>query len=126
MIALIFVVFGASSTDLLANYFHISLNQVLWFFRVAVILVPIIAGVVAWKICIELQDTPSAGRRKRPNVVVRTAAGEYVAVPADVRPGDEHVELEPEPVPPRIELPDEPVGIGAAVEAAPGVRRVLR
>ena len=44
MIALLFTLFGASSTDVLANFFHVSLNEVLWFFRIAVVVVPIIVG----------------------------------------------------------------------------------
>ena len=128
MIALLFTVFGASSTDVLANYFHVSLNEVLWFFRVAVIVVPIIVGVITWKVCIELQHVPGAVKRKRAMVVTRTTEGEYVAAPAPERPGDEHHELEPEPVPGRIEL--EPETVGASATTAPtgesGVRRVLR
>jgi ubiquinol-cytochrome c reductase cytochrome b subunit len=128
MIALLFTVFGASSTDVLANYFHLSLNQVLWFFRIAVILVPIITGLVTWKICVEMQGTPGAVKRKRAMVVSRTASGEYVAVPAEERPGDEHHELEPEPVPVRIDLEPQPVGVAVATAptAEPGVRRVRR
>ncbi len=128
MIALLFTVFGASATDVLANYFHVSLNDVLWFFRVAVIVVPIIAGLITWKICIELQHVPGAVKRKRAMVVSRTPEGEYVAAPAPEHPGDEHPELEPEPVPMRIELEPETVGASAttAPTGEPGVRRALR
>ncbi len=35
--ALLFTLFAASSTDVLANFFHVSLNEVLWFFRFAVV-----------------------------------------------------------------------------------------
>ncbi len=128
MIALLFTVFAASSTDVLANYFHVSLNEVLWFFRVVVIVVPIIVGVVTWRICIELQHVPGAVKRKRAMVVSRTPEGEYVAAPAPERPGDEHHELEPEPVPVRIELGPETVGASAttAPTGESGVRRVLR
>jgi quinol---cytochrome-c reductase cytochrome b subunit len=126
MLALLFTVFAASSTDVLANYFHVSLNVVLWFFRVAVFVVPIVAGAVAWRICIELQGITGAGKRKRHNVVSRTARGEYVAVPAEIRPGDDHHEPEPEPVPTYVEPAPTPVGVGAAAEAGPGLRRVLR
>jgi ubiquinol-cytochrome c reductase cytochrome b subunit len=127
MIGLLFTVFGASSTDVLANFFHVSLNEVLWFFRVGVIVVPIVVGVVTWRICVELQHTPGAVKRKRPMVVSRTETGEYVAVPADERPGDQHVELTPEPVPARIEESPEPVGAGSTTAGgAPGVRTVVR
>ncbi|MGH9029432.1 MAG: hypothetical protein ACRDV4_07440, partial [Acidimicrobiales bacterium] len=127
MLGLLFTVFGASSTDVLANYFHVSLNAVLWFFRVAVILVPIITGLLTWKICIELQHIPGAVKRKRAMVVSRTADGEYVAVEAAERPGDEHHELEPQPVPVRIEAEPEMVGVSATIATEEsGVRRVRR
>lgn len=127
MIALLFTVFGASSTDLLANYFNVSLNTVLWFFRVCVILVPIVAGLVAWRICIEMQHTPGAVRRKRAVIVSRTPQGEYVAVPSEPRPGDEHVELTPEPVPVRIDVEPEVVGVSATTSTPDvGVRRIVR
>jgi len=127
MIALLFTVFGASSTDVLANYFNLTLNEVLWFFRIAVIVVPIVVGLVTWRICIEMQEVPGAVRRKRAMVVSRTEEGEYVAVPAEERPGDEHHELEPEPVPLRIDLEPETVGASATMATAdPGVRRVRR
>ena len=40
MFALLFTLFAASSTDVLANFFKVSLNATLWFFRIAVIVVP--------------------------------------------------------------------------------------
>jgi len=125
--AMLFVVFGASSTDVLANFFHISLNEVLWFFRIAVFVVPVVVGFVTWRVCIELQGVRGAGKRKRALVVSRTAAGEYVARPADPRPGDGHRELHPEPVPVRVELEPSPVGAAAGTtDAGAGIRRVNR
>jgi ubiquinol-cytochrome c reductase cytochrome b subunit len=137
MLALIFMVFAASSTDVLANFFHLSLNAVLWFFRIAVVAVPIIVGWATWKICLEMQEGGAGiGRRKRAMVIFRTAEGEYIGVPAEQRPGDEEEELEPLPVPVRIEVePPERVGaqgerVGAAAGSdggsGSGVRRVPR
>jgi len=57
------------------------------------------------KICQELQASQGAGKRKRANVVTRTPDGEYLSAPAEPRPGDEHVDLEPEPVPDFLEDP---------------------
>lgn len=94
-----FVLFGASSTDVLANYFHISLNLVLWAFRVLVFVVPPIVGFVAYRICLELQGSEQAGKRKRSNIIMRSAGGGYTTRPAEARPGDEQVELEPERIP---------------------------
>ena len=98
--ALLATLFVASSTDVLANYFHVSLNTVLWTMRVLTILIPLIAYPVTYKICRELQGGgANMGKRKRPNDVVRTAEGEYVATQAPVRPGDVHHELDATPVP---------------------------
>jgi ubiquinol-cytochrome c reductase cytochrome b subunit len=128
MLALLFTLFAASSTDVMANFFHISLNAVLWFFRIAVFVVPIIAGLVAYQLCIEMQGVRGIGKRKRAVIVHRSADGAYTTVPAAPRLDDEHVELNPEPVPDRIDVgslgdggrPHEP-------ESSPtGVRQVTR
>jgi ubiquinol-cytochrome c reductase cytochrome b subunit len=126
MLALLFMCFAASSTDVLANFFHVSLNEVLWFFRIAVILVPIIVALVTWQICREMQGVHGIGKRKRALIVSRSATGEYLAEPSEPRPGDEEHELDPEPVPDRIDLEPESVGAGAADGASPGVRKVTR
>jgi ubiquinol-cytochrome c reductase cytochrome b subunit len=128
MLALLFTVFAASATDVLANYFNVSLNLVLWFFRIAVIVVPIIAGLLTWRICIEMQGAPGIGKRKRHVIISRTARGEYLSTPTAPRPGDEHHELDAEPVPERIEMEPEPVGAAATTHSSdtPGVRRVIR
>ncbi len=117
-LAFYFMLFCASSTDVLANYFGISLNVVLWFFRFAVVIVPIIVAIFTYRICLDLSGAPQVGHRRPPLVVTRTAEGEYVAVPAETRPGDGHVELDPVPVPDFIAEDTE-------VEPA-GVRRVPR
>jgi ubiquinol-cytochrome c reductase cytochrome b subunit len=128
MLALLFTLFAASSTDVLANFFHISLNAVLWFFRIAVFVVPVIAGLVAFQLCKEMQTVHGIGQRKRAVIVHRSADGAYTTVPAAPRPDDERVELNPEPVPDRIDIgslggngqPQEP-------ESSPtGVRQVTR
>ena len=82
MFALLFTLFAASSTDVLANFFKVSLNATLWFFRIAVIVVPIIAGLVAYQLCKEMQGVHGIGKRKRAVIVRRSAEGEYSTVPA--------------------------------------------
>jgi ubiquinol-cytochrome c reductase cytochrome b subunit len=129
MFAFLFTLFAASSTDVLANYFHISLNEVLWFFRIAIILVPIIAGAVAYQLCLELQGVHGAGKRKRAVIVHRSTSGEYSTVESAPRPDDERTELHPEPVPERIDV--EPLlngsdANGATVSSPTGVRQITR
>ncbi len=98
--SLLAILFIASSTDVLANFFHVSLNTVLIIMRVLTFAVPIIAYPVAYFICVELQAGGSImGKRKIANVVTRTEEGEYVATPSAPRPGDAHVELDATPVP---------------------------
>ncbi|HVB06302.1 MAG TPA: ubiquinol-cytochrome c reductase cytochrome b subunit [Acidimicrobiales bacterium] len=81
--AFYFVLFGASATDVLANYLDISLNFVLAAFRVLCIIVPLVTFPVAYKVCKELQGTPGAWKRKRHNVVIRRPDGGYEAIPVE-------------------------------------------
>jgi ubiquinol-cytochrome c reductase cytochrome b subunit len=113
-------VFCASSTDVLANFFSIKLNYVLWFFRFAVIVVPIITYFITYQICQEMRHAEGIGKRKRANVVLRSSEGEYSTVVTEPRPGDGHEELEAVPVPQYIDLVPPELATGA------GVRRVMR
>ena len=121
-LAFYFCLFAASSTDVLANFFHISLNIVLWSFRFIVIIVPIIAGFVTWRICLDMAGVPGIGKRKRAVVVVRSAEGQYVTIPTPPRPGDGHEEEEPITVPVAIDVSDD----GGLEPVPAGVRRVDR
>ena len=120
MLALLFMVFCASSTDVLANFFQVRLNTVLWFFRIAVIVIPVITYFVTYKICEEMRHAEGIGKRKKAVVISRSATGEYSTTVTDARPGDEHEELEAIPVPTFIDL----VPPELATDA--GVRRVMR
>lgn len=95
VLAFYFVLFGASATDVLANYLSISLNVVLLMFRVLCVVVPLIVYPVTYKICTEMSRTKGAGRRKQYNIIVRREDGGYEAVPADEYAGYERETLEP-------------------------------
>ncbi len=127
--ALLFTLFAASSTDVLANYFHLSLNFVLWAFRFLTAFVPIVVAFVTYRLCIEMQGAEGIGKRKRAVIVHRSDAGEYSTITADPRPDDVHSELHPAPVPDRIDVealsngaPDETNGGSSPT----GVRQVTR
>ncbi len=124
-LAFYFVLFCASSTDVLANFFQVSLNIVLWSFRFLVFIVPIVAGLVTYRICLDMAGVPGIGKRKRALVVVRSAEGEYETIPSEPRPGDEHEELPPMPVPVAIEGEDDSEELETA-GAGEGIRRVPR
>jgi quinol---cytochrome-c reductase cytochrome b subunit len=126
--ALLFTLFAASSTDVLANYFHLSLNFVLWSFRILTVAVPIIVAFVTYRICLEMQGVQGVGKRKRAVIVHRSVEGAYSTVTADPRPDDLHSELHPQPVPERIDI--EPLVNGASAElqqsSPTGARQVSR
>src|ERR1700734_3214750 len=112
--AMLFTLFAASSTDVLANYFKVSLNEVLWVFRIAFFVIPIISGLVAYQLCREMQGVHDIGQRKRALIVSLSPEGEYSTVPSAPRPDDEREELDPEPVPVRIDI--EPLSNGGIRE----------
>jgi ubiquinol-cytochrome c reductase cytochrome b subunit len=114
-LAFLGMLFIASSTDVIANFFRLPLNEVLWAMRILVIITPFIAYPIAWKICKEVQAVHGGGKRKTANVVTRTAEGEYVATPAPRYVDDEHQELDATPVPRFIEEGDESDSSGVRV-----------
>ena len=89
---------------------------------------PIVVGFVTYGICKEMQGVQGIGKRKRAVIVHRSAEGEYSTVTAAPRPGDGRVELDPEPVPVRIDIaPLTPAAPGANGESSPtGSRQVTR
>ena len=106
--AFVTMLFVASATDVLANFFHVSLEATLWTMRFTVFLIPVIVFFLTLKITQEFQKVPEGGRRKRANVVARTPSGEYVSTPAAPRPGDGHHELDAERLPDLLEPIPEP------------------
>ncbi len=108
--AALFMLFVASSTDVIANFFHVSLNTVLWSMRVLVLISPFVAYPIAYFIAKEMQGVHGAGKRKTVNVVTRTEQGEYVATPAPAYAEDAPEELEPTEVPTFIAEADEETG----------------
>ena len=57
---------GAASSDVLSARFGLSVNSVIWTFRIAVFVVPTIAAIVAYKLCHELRrrDGPEPPREE--------------------------------------------------------------
>ena len=99
VLSLVIWLFIASSTDVIANFAHLSLNSVLWFMRISTFVVPIITYVITLKICQEMNEADGAGRRKTPNLVTRTSEGEYIATAAPVHEEFAHHEEVAVPVP---------------------------
>ncbi len=96
--AFYFVLFGASSTDVLANYLDVPLNTVLVAFRVLTVAVPLLVLPITYKICLELQHQRRPSKTKRHNIVIRSPEGGYSTIEVKARPGDERTHLPPIPV----------------------------
>jgi ubiquinol-cytochrome c reductase cytochrome b subunit len=131
LFGLVAILFVASATDVIANFLHVSLEGTLWAMRILTIITPFIVYFLTYKICRELQKAPGSGKRKRANIVVRTASGEYLTEKAPERPGDGHEELAAEPVPDFLDLEDDeapstPNGKELPPTDESGVRHVLR
>ena len=104
---------------MVANFFHLSLNSVLWYMRILCLITPLITYPVTLKICRELMAVKGGGKRKTTNIVVRTTDGEYVATPAPAYVDDLPSHLDPIEVPKFITTSDE-------ASADNGVRTVER
>ena len=98
-LSFLMILFIASSTDVIANFFQLSLNSVLLAMRILTILVPLIAYPLTYKICKEMQGFKGAGKRKTTNMVTRTSDGEYVATSTPQYVDDIPSHLAPIPVP---------------------------
>jgi len=64
--ALLFTLFAASSTDVLANFFHVSLNEVLGSSASRVFVIPIIAGLVTYQLCRRCRECTGSGSASDP------------------------------------------------------------
>ena len=119
MFVFLATIFVGSSTDVIANFFKVSLNTVLVEMRVLTFVLPALAYPITLKICKEMQGFSGAGKRKTTNIVTRTEEGEYVATPAPVYVDDAHEELDALPVPTFVVEADETL-------VSTGVRRAER
>ena len=100
-IAFYAMLFAGGGTDVIAVTLNVSENAIIWFVRVAVIVLPIVSGYGAYRLCKELAAAPEAGHRRPPAVVVWDPGRGYVAqeAPAEPAPRVEAPELETEGVP---------------------------
>jgi ubiquinol-cytochrome c reductase cytochrome b subunit len=113
------VAMGAGGNDLWATHFHLSVNAITWFARVALIAGPVLAYVVTKRICLGLQrrDRDKVLHGRETGRVKRLPHGEYVELHEPLPQGEKY----------RLTQHEEP----AALEALPdtdehGVRSRVR
>lgn len=77
--AFYFVLFAAASDDVVANWFDISLNDLLVFYRYACLVAPALVFAVTWKVCHELAERPPSPNARKALVVELAIDGAYYA-----------------------------------------------
>ena len=81
VIAFFVVLFFAAGSDVLATVFNVSVTGLLIAFRVLLILLPLVTGVVTYRLCREAASLPDEAGA--PPLVVRTPDGSYHVVEED-------------------------------------------
>ena len=91
-LAFYIVLLISGGNDVIANKFDISLNAMTWIGRVAVIVLPPIAYVVAYMLCLGLQrhDREILEHGVETGIVKRLPSGEFIEVHQPLGPVDEH------------------------------------
>ncbi|MFF4020845.1 cytochrome bc complex cytochrome b subunit [Streptomyces sp. NPDC001843] len=81
-IALYLVLFFGGANDVLAEHFHLSLNQITWFVRIGVFVVPAVTYIVTKRICLGLQlrDRDKLLHGRETGVIKRLPHGEFIEV----------------------------------------------
>jgi ubiquinol-cytochrome c reductase cytochrome b subunit len=80
----------AGGNDIIATQFHVSLNSVTYFMRVAVFVVPVLAFIVTKRICLSLQraDRDRVLHGSESNIIVRSPDGGYSESHAPISQGE--------------------------------------
>ena len=87
-----FVLFVSGGNDLIAKAFDISLNAMTWGGRIATVVLPPLAYVVTYRICLGLQrhDREVLEHGVETGIIKRLPTGEFIEVHQPLGPVDEH------------------------------------
>jgi ubiquinol-cytochrome c reductase cytochrome b subunit len=84
VMALTFTLIGLinGGNDIIATHFHLTINQIMWFSRIGIIVLPPIAFVITKRICLSLQraDRELVLHGRETGRLVRLPHGEFVEV----------------------------------------------
>jgi ubiquinol-cytochrome c reductase cytochrome b subunit len=96
-IAFYTLLWAGGGTDVLAITIGVSENSIIWGLRVLLLVVPVVTGLVAYRLCKELAAAPGAGQRPHASAVVWEPGKGYVAQAEDA--GEvQHEEPDIEPI----------------------------
>jgi ubiquinol-cytochrome c reductase cytochrome b subunit len=87
-LAFILVVLLNGGNDLIATHFHLSINSIMWFTRIGVIVIPPLVFVITKRLCLSLQraDRDLVLHGRETGRLVMTPAGEFVEVHEELTP----------------------------------------
>jgi ubiquinol-cytochrome c reductase cytochrome b subunit len=74
----------AGGNDVLALTFNVPIEAMVWFLRIGLFVIPVIGGLITYKVCTELQSSGARpARRKRGTRLRRTPEGGFEEIPSD-------------------------------------------
>lgn len=91
-LTLYFILLIGGGNDIWATHFHLSINTITWFIRIAFFVGPVIAFVVTKRICLGLQrrDAEKVLHGRESGIIKRLPHGEFVEVHQPLDQGDLH------------------------------------
>ncbi|MFD3920092.1 cytochrome bc complex cytochrome b subunit [Streptomyces sp. NPDC058595] len=91
-LTLYFILLIGGGNDIWATHFHLSINTITWFIRIAFFVGPVIAFVITKRICLGLQrrDAEKVLHGRESGIIKRLPHGEFIEVHQPLNQGDLH------------------------------------
>ena len=110
-LAFMLIILVNGGNDIIATHFHLTINQIMWFTRIGVIVIPPIVFVITKRLCLSLQraDREIVLHGKESGRLVMLPHGEFVEVHQELTPAQKFVltqHSQPEP----LAIPDTDAG----------------
>ncbi|MFF3242531.1 cytochrome bc complex cytochrome b subunit [Streptomyces sp. NPDC002870] len=100
----------AGGNDMVAIFFHLSINHITWFARIAFFVGPVIAFIITKRICLGLQrrDRDKVLHGRETGIIKRLPHGEFVEIHEPLSPGQlhtltSHQQYKPEEIGPTVD-----------------------
>ncbi|HEV8561913.1 MAG TPA: cytochrome b, partial [Actinophytocola sp.] len=104
-----FILLVGGGNDLWATHFHLSINSITWFVRIAFFVVPVLVFIATKRICLGLQrrDRDKVLHGRESGIIKRLPHGEFIEIHQPLGPVDEHghpipLEYQGAPVPKKM------------------------
>jgi ubiquinol-cytochrome c reductase cytochrome b subunit len=123
-ISFILVILLNGGNDLIATHFHLSINSIMWFTRIGVLVIPPLVFVITKRLCLSLQraDRELVLHGRETGRLVMTPAGEFIEVHEELTP-EKKFTLSSHEQAPALQVPAEDA---SGVRNPQGVRGKIR